>query len=218
MVSHISRVLWSLERARHGVGWYLDSGCFLLWFHLFHLHPRPNSPKLPASHQSAGALHPLLPSEAWFLGHSEGWGGEGIPWTWVTTGAGIGGGVRCGAGWVLVSGVGSTHSSVSRVPSGVLAPPSCRGGSRQCPLLKGIKIPPVRRCGVPCGLCRFCPGCQLRGLRMDLGCCRVLGSLGLNLLRFSRLQRAGFSGPRRSLLLLCLPGFQKELSEPLQPL
>lgn len=84
-----------------GRGGYLDSGCFLLWSYLFHLHPRPNSPRLPAPHPSAGASRPLLPSEAWLLGHSEGWGGEGILCTRVTTEAAMGVGVRCGAGWVL---------------------------------------------------------------------------------------------------------------------
>lgn len=58
------------------------------------------------------------------------------------------------------------------------------------------------------------PGTE--GLKVNLGCCWVLRSFLLNLLRVSRPPRACFSGPRQPLFLLCLPAFQKGSPEQLQ--
>lgn len=92
----------------------------------------------------------------------------------------------------------------------MLAPP--------CPFLKGMKMPPVRRCWGVLWPLQALARLPAPGAEDGSGCCWVLRSLGLSLLRVSRLQRAGFSGPRRRpLFLLHLPGFQRESSELLQP-
>lgn len=77
----------------------------------------------------------------------------------------------------------------------------CRDGSHQpVPLPERNKATPYQRmlgCPVTGAVAFVGPdwAARLRGLRIGLGCCWILGSLRLNLPRFPRSQRVCSSGP-----------------------
>lgn len=197
---------------QRGVGWSLCSCLVFLSLvpSLFTYNPDPTAPYCLHSVSQQGPSFNSSPSVACFPGHSEGCDGEFIPRDGGSYRSRQQGGWGCGC----VSGCGR-HSPFCFqgpccLPSGPQEAPLWGPGSTnvrdvgvaptsQCPSLKGKKRPPVRK---PWGALAFVGphrAARLQGIKDGPGLLQGPWKPQLNLLRFSRPQRACSSGPRQPL-------------------